>query len=286
MVIGLDAGMAAWRLDALWQRLEPLWPGLQVQWLPEVGSTNTALLDAARRGDGGPCLLVAQRQTAGRGRLGREWQSQWSGGNDSPPVLTASLRVSLAAADLSGLSLAVGLALAEALDARVGVKWPNDLVVPVEGADPVADPAGDLGRKLCGILIETVPVAADRGRVVVIGFGLNIAPPPPDNSLHGQATGLVTLDPAATAASALDRVGPALLQALRQFEHGGFAALRARYAARDRLAGRTVRVLQSGGAAPLHEGRAVGVDEQGFLMVETSAGVQRIGSGEVSVRPC
>jgi BirA family biotin operon repressor/biotin-[acetyl-CoA-carboxylase] ligase len=306
------ARMAPWQLDTLWQRLQPLWPGLQVEWLPEVGSTNSALLEAARQGDEAACLLVAERQRAGRGRLGRVWQSHWGdaaagasvaasavatidaaadaprgarAGSPAAGSLTFSLRVPLARSDLSGLSLAVGLALAEALHPRIGLKWPNDLVL----APYDDDGAAGVGRKLGGILIETVPLAGPGGRVVVIGVGLNIAAPPAASGLAETAAGLCEPDPAATAARALHAAAPALLATLRAFDEAGFAALQSRYAARDRLAGRAVRVLQSAGTEPgatLHEGRALGVDEQGFLMVQTSAGVQRIGSGEVSVRPC
>lgn len=282
--------MAAWRLDALWAELEPLWPGLQLQWLPEVGSTNTALLEAARRGDDGPCLLIAERQTAGRGRLGRAWQSDWAAqalapaGASTPDALTCSLRIGLQRTDLSGLSLAVGLALAESLDARIGLKWPNDLLLADEGDMPGTP---SLGRKLGGILIETTQ--AGSARQVVIGFGLNLATPPQAAGLGPAAAGLRELDPAARAPQVLRQVAAPLLRLLREFETSGFAPLRTRYAARDCLAGRPVRVLQSGaepGDAPAPEVRALGVDEQGFLMVQTPAGVQRIGSGEVSVRPC
>ena len=111
-----------------------------------------------------PRALVAERQTAGRGRLGRTWES-------TPGAsLTFSLAWPFAAGiDLSGLSLAVGVALAETLDPRpgaalrIGLKWPNDLWL-VGSAEP--------GRKLGGVLIETV--ARGAGRVAVIGIGINL----------------------------------------------------------------------------------------------------------------
>ncbi|MFZ4652084.1 MAG: biotin--[acetyl-CoA-carboxylase] ligase [Rubrivivax sp.] len=259
--------------------LEGLLPGLDVQWRQETGSTNDDLLAAARAGDLRPTLLVAERQTAGRGRSGRRWQSA---AGDS---LTFSLSLPYAPADWSGLSLAVGLAVAEALDetpdetpdetldeiGRIGLKWPNDLWL----REPV--PAG--GRKLAGVLIETVP--AGSARVCVIGVGLNIRP----NRFEGLDSGsacLQELQPQATPEEALGRIAPALCALMPAFEQQGFAPLAARFAQRDLLRGRAVTTT----LAELPDGVAQGVDAQGALLVRGPDGrTHRVVAGEVSVRP-
>jgi BirA family biotin operon repressor/biotin-[acetyl-CoA-carboxylase] ligase len=255
--------------------LDPLCPGIRVDCVDTAASTNTTLLERARRGDTGAALLAARSQTAGRGRQGRSW---WS---EPDASLTFSLALPLDRADWSGLSLAAGLAVADAFAPQVGpelgLKWPNDLWLRGPGDDSP-------GRKLGGILIETTAPAgaASSTRVAVVGVGLNVRGPgaPVDPQRYG--SGYACLQerlPAADAPAVLLRVAPALLAGLLRFVHEGFAPLRARYAARDVLAGRTVH------AGALH-GRAAGVNDQGLLLVHTEAGVQAIASGEVSVRPC
>lgn len=284
-----------WGAEALWQQLRTLLPGLSVEVLERCVSTNSALLERARvevrpesdnaevmvhrsvesaafgrrAADIQPCLLVAEHQTGGRGRLGRSWQS-------APGAsLTFSLSLPIARADWSGLSLVVGLALAEALDPRqpaasprIGLKWPNDLWL-MDG------PAR--GRKLGGVLIETV--AAGRTRLAVIGVGLNVMPVPDVEANTGFAC-LDEIDPAMTAPAALHRVAAPLATALRRFESEGFAGFATDYAARDLLCGHPVRTTQQG----LAEGIARGVDASGALQVQTAGGVVAVTSGEVSVR--
>lgn len=291
----VDSQHLHWGADALWQQLEPLLPGLSVEVLARAESTNTLLLDRARlmsgqrdgpitrpgeldtlrlidrtplgrrSADVQPCLLVAEHQTRGRGRLGRGWTA-------SPGAsLTFSLSLPLAPAAWSGLSLAVGLALAEALDAadppRIVLKWPNDLWL--------ADGPGR-GRKLGGILIETVSVG--QRRMCVVGVGLNVMPQPHEGLSHGYAC-LQEIDPAVTPPMALARVAEPLVRALLAFEKDGFAPLQAAYARRDLLLGQPV----SAGSTEAVDGVAEGVDEFGALRVRCGA-VHRIVSGEVSVR--
>jgi BirA family biotin operon repressor/biotin-[acetyl-CoA-carboxylase] ligase len=265
-----------WSPEEIWLRLVPLLPGLSIEVLPSVPSSNTLLLDRLRsEADVKPCLLVAEEQTAGRGRLGRQWVSQ------AGASLTFSLALPLAPQDWAGLSLAVGLALAEALDPavpgaaaapRVGLKWPNDLWLMDEPAS---------GRKLGGILIETVN--AGGRRVAVIGIGLNLLPLPLSEAQeplsHGQAS-LSELDPAISGPQALLRVVEPLVQALLRFEREGFAPLVAAYARRDVLRGQPVSTTLAEAPA----GIAQGVDAQGALLLQAASGLQRVVSGEVSVR--
>lgn len=229
--------------------------------LAECGSTNTEALAHLRDG-GGPLLLSAGRQTAGRGRLGRAWQSD-------DAALTFSLAQPLPAElGLSGLSLAVGCTVADVLDpagGRIQLKWPNDLFLD--------------GAKLGGILIETVPLPGER-RGVVIGIGLNLQPLPPDADRSAFASGhaaLHTLDPAATAAGLLDRLAPALQAMLADFANLGFAPWQTAFARRDLAANRLVRVGDQTGLAR-------GVSARGELMLETAFGVAPCSGGELSLR--
>lgn len=229
--------------------------------LAECGSTNTEALNHLRDG-GGPLIVSADRQTAGRGRLGRAWQSD-------DAALTFSVALSLPTTlDLSGLSLAVGCTVAEMLDAsgdRIRLKWPNDLFLD--------------GAKLGGILIETVPLAVEQ-RGVVIGIGLNLQPLPADADRSAFASGhaaLQTLDPAATARTTLDRLAPALRGMLADFQTLGFAPWQAPFARRDLALNQRVRVGTQAGIAR-------GVSACGELLLQTAAGVMPISAGELSLR--
>jgi BirA family biotin operon repressor/biotin-[acetyl-CoA-carboxylase] ligase len=275
-----------WDPASLQHLLAPAWPGLQLEVVAQTGSTNTDLLAWARIGNDGASarLRVAEHQTAGRGRQGKAWASAVGSS------LTFSLALPLAPADWSGLSLAVGLALAEALEpapsARgplLRLKWPNDLLLRAGGPD---DGAADLGRKLGGILIETVAGAtAGAPRIAVIGIGLNLLPtaddaPSPERP-WGRAN-LAALWPGVTAPAALACVAPPLLRALRAFEQHGFAPLQAGYAQRDALAGQPVSTT----LRELPQGVADGTDAQGALWLRTPDGQRRpLISGEVSLRP-
>jgi BirA family transcriptional regulator, biotin operon repressor / biotin---[acetyl-CoA-carboxylase] ligase len=244
--------------ETVWTALAPLLPGFTVEVAAELDSTNTELMRRARAGQTEPVLLVAERQTAGRGRLGRGWASE------PGASLTFSLGLTLAPADWSGLSLAVGVTVAEALHTDIRLKWPNDLWLH--------------DRKLAGILIETAG-AADRGaRHAVIGIGINVAP----RAAEGLSTPPASLRevlPGIDPAAALVRIAAPLVVALGQFERDGYAPFRARFAARDLLAGRNI-VLSDGTL-----GVGGGTDERGGLLVHTAGAVKTILSSEVSVRP-
>jgi BirA family biotin operon repressor/biotin-[acetyl-CoA-carboxylase] ligase len=255
-----------WPITSLTQTL-----GFPVEAVGEVDSTNTELMRRVRAGRlRQPVLLVAERQSAARGRLGRAWQT---GMADQPgSALAFSLALPLHLQDWSGLSLAVGLALAESLHPDIRIKWPNDLWLW----------DGSQGRKLCGILIETAtpPAASDtRERIAVIGAGINIAPLASDGFTTPPAA-LRELRPDLDAPGALALIAPPLIAALRTFERQGFAPLLARYAARDLLAGLWVRC--SDGV----EGQSLGVGPNGALRLQLPGGaLHQVVSAEVSVRP-
>ena len=291
-----------WGAEALWQQLEPLLPGLSVEVVAQADSTNTRLLERARRASGQhdarltrpgdlvplrtepptplgrrahdvqPCLLVAEHQTDGRGRLGRTWHAS------AGASLSFSLALTLSPRDWSGLSLAVGLALADALEPappappRIGLKWPNDLWL-------LGAPAGGTqrGRKLGGILIETISVG--ERRMCVVGVGLNVAPQPDEGPSAGSAC-LQELIPGITAPATLARVAEPLVKGLLRFEDEGFAPLQHRFARRDLLARQKVSTTAPG----VPGGVAEGVDDRGGLRVRADGVLHTLVSGEVSVR--
>ena len=274
-----------WPAEAIWEAVAPLLPGFTVEVLPEIDSTNTELMrrfkgSPSQAPQSEPLLLIAEQQSAGRGRLGRAWQSQRG---DS---LMFSLGLPLQPLDWSGLSLAVGISLAESLEAlsvqsvhaadapRIGLKWPNDLWL--------STPQGE--RKLAGILIETANGAG--GRYVVIGVGVNIFP----IALTAQSEAapamaailpgcLQEVFPDMDAAQALQGIVPHLVETVLAFEQFGFAPFQARFATRDVLADRAVQL--SNGI----QGTACGVKKNGALRVQTAAGLLEITSAEVSIRP-
>lgn len=248
-----------WPAESIWETVAPLLPGFTVEILPTIDSTNTELMRRARAGQIEPILLVAERQTAGRGRLGRDWQSDTQEGL---ATLTFSLGLPLQPADWSGLSLAVGTALVQALHPALKLKWPNDVWWDE--------------RKLAGILIETTHVGDVR--FCVIGVGINLLARAHDG-LRTPAAALCELLPQATAASTLQALVLPLVQMVQRFEAQGFAAVREDFLARDLLFGRAVRCTDGS------SGTARGVDLDGALLLQTASGLQRIHSAEVSVRP-
>ena len=269
-----------WPAEDIWQSCVPLLPALTVEVLKEVDSTNSELMRRARAGQTDPVFLVAESQTAGRGRLGRQWHAQ------AGDALTFSLGLMLHPADWSGLSLAVGLSVVESLDPQgalgLGLKWPNDIWV-------LHTPKH--WTKLAGILIETATTQKD-ARYCVIGVGINIAKPnAQDLSIPGiglrdlseeaatKASAKKAVFAPPTAPQALALIARPLLAAVLAFESKGFAPSQAAFQQRDVL--RDMPVTLSDG----RQGVARGVDNTGVLRVETPQGMQLINSAEVRVRP-
>lgn len=236
--------------------------------LDSVESTNTLLLQRAAGGAPGGSVLAAEWQTRGRGRRGRAWHSTYGA------ALTFSLlwRFQQGAGFLSGLSLAVGVAVARALAAigvrDAGLKWPNDVLWR--------------GRKLAGILIEMQgdmlgPSAA------VIGIGLNCRLP----EVLRERIDQPAVDLAAASGTLPDRnrvLALILLEAermLTQFARDGFAPLCDEWQCRHVYQGKTVRIDLPDG--DVMEGTAYGVAEDGSLLLATTAGMRRVHSGEVGL---
>lgn len=236
----------------------------EVRVLAECASTNADVLAAAAAGAPAGLLVAAERQTAGRGRLGRRWEVPAGAG------LTFSLlvRPRLAGPARGLLPLLTGLAVAEAVTAAAGVpvclKWPNDLLHAPSGG------------KLAGVLCES------HGDAVAVGIGLNVdatpaeLPVPTAASLTG--VGAPTLDRTDLLA------GLARAFAARYRAWAAGADVLADYRAACATLGRPVRVHTGGGVLA---GTAVGVDDDGRLLVADDAGgLHPVSAGDAEhVRP-
>ncbi len=231
-----------------------------------IDSTNAAQrADAASLASGS--VLLAEAQTAGRGRRGRTWASPFAAG------FLGSLfwRFERGLADLGGLSLAVGIALAEAWRAQgldVRVKWPNDLWID--------------GRKLAGLLVEAGGEFHGPSHAVV-GLGLNIALPPAIRDALGQpVTDLATHLPDAMPRNVAVAICiDALFAALQEFDREGFSPFVARWGAVDALVDHGVTVHEANGC---WTGIARGIDDRGRLQVQTEAAMRVVDAGEISIR--
>jgi BirA family biotin operon repressor/biotin-[acetyl-CoA-carboxylase] ligase len=266
---GADAGPSRHALDAARIARSAGLPQAAVRVLDEIDSTNRALMEAGWPPvPADPVLLVARRQTAGRGRLGRTWIS----GDDDSLTMSVALELALpdAASRLAALPVLAGVGLAECLADRVdglALKWPNDLQ--------------RRGRKVAGLLCES-RLFGERIRVVA-GLGINLLPAPHRLDALGQPAGALFDDPQAMPArSRLAGELAGVLIAAIAGESRARAPLHARWARFDALAGRPVDIL-SGGVVRDH-GVAVGIDEGGALRLSTDAGLRLISAGEVSVR--
>lgn len=258
----LDAGRVRAALGAAGETLV-------VEVCDTLDSTNTRLMQRGAQGARSGLALAVEMQTAGRGRRGRVWQS----GIGSALTFSLLWRFAQGARELAGLSLAVGLALARVLRAEgardVRLKWPNDVVLP--------------GGKLAGILIEMQgdvlgPSAA------VIGIGINVRADPAVRAAVDQPVA----DLEAATGGAVDRnrlLAQLLLElaaVLERFAVSGFAPLRAEWQSLHAHQDRPVSLVLPDGRSA--EGHARGVADDGVLLLETAAGIERHHSGEVSLR--
>jgi BirA family transcriptional regulator, biotin operon repressor / biotin---[acetyl-CoA-carboxylase] ligase len=245
-------------------RASGLWSDVAV--VAETGSTNEDLIAAAKDGAAEGRVLVAERQTKGRGRLGRSWQSE-PGGALTFSVLLRPAGVPPSARGwlplLAGVAVTAGIRAQTGLD--VSLKWPNDVL-------------SDTG-KLAGILAEQT------GDAIVVGTGLNVSARP-DDLPHATATSLVELG-----AAGVDRE-ELLAAILREFEHwyrrwadgdspGDAVAsgLRAEYLRGCATVGKQVRVELPGGAVV--SGRACDIDGAGRLLVAADDTVTPVSAGDV-----
>ena len=239
--------------------------------LDEVVSTNTYLMQ--QKGAAHATCVAAHIQTHGKGRRGRTWVSQLGAS------LTFSLiwRFSCGAAGLSGLSLAVGVALIRAFNSlgvnNVQLKWPNDVLVTEK----------DTPKKLAGILIE-LQGDLEGPSAAVIGVGVNLNfPKNMLESIDQPAIDLVNLSTKSINQSELlGVILKHLADVLSCFEARGFIGLRDEWLAYDAYQNKPVRMLLPNGTAI--NGTVKSVADDGILLVETALGLQRFSAGEISLR--
>ncbi len=246
------------RPDGRWQHLDVV---------AETGSTNLDLADRFRRGDAAPgSVLIADYQSAGRGRQGRSWTA--------PPGTSIAMSVLIAPEDVADarwtwLPLIAGLAVADGLrgiaDLAAVLKWPNDVLV------------GD--RKICGVLAERI--AGPPGPACVLGMGINVHLTE-DQLPVPTATSVALLQPA------VDRVRNELIATvlallelwLGRWEAGpDNAVLHEAYVNRCATLGRRIEIQLGGGRVVT--GQATGIDDDGRLVLRTAEGERVFGAGDV-----
>lgn len=229
----------------------------------ETGSTNDDARALARAGAGQGTVILASRQTAGRGRLGRTWASPQGG-----VYLSAVLRPEVGPSEVGALALVVALGAAtgiERLGASPRLKWPNDLLLE--------------DGKLAGVLLE-MTAESDRVDWVVAGIGLNVRRP--EGALP-EAAYLSDVVPGIRIPQATAAVLEGISMAYTEWADAGFESLRERYERRSALDGREVTVSGLDGRV-LAQGVASGVDAGGRLRVRED-GVERfVAAGDVTLR--
>jgi BirA family biotin operon repressor/biotin-[acetyl-CoA-carboxylase] ligase len=235
-----------------------------------VDSTNRIALELAQAGAPEGTVVLAARQTAGRGRMQRSWQS--------PPgcnlYLSIVLRPKIPQQEASQITLMTGLAAVEAVseacpEGRVGIKWPNDILIG--------------GRKVCGILAEA---RTDRGKIdsVVVGIGLNVNMEKADFDPSHRETATSLREETGRNHSREDL----FLSLCGRFEgwyeileRNGFAAVREGWLARAEMTGKRIRVLFGD---EMREGMFAGIDRDGALLIADERGVvSRITAGDATI---
>ncbi|HGY0994354.1 TPA: bifunctional biotin--[acetyl-CoA-carboxylase] ligase/biotin operon repressor BirA [Aeromonas salmonicida subsp. pectinolytica] len=248
-------------------QLQALAPMAPVHCFPVIDSTNQYLLERVNQLQSGESCL-AECQTAGRGRRGKPWVSPFG----CQLILSMYWRLEQGMAAAMGLSLAVGVAVVQALESLgypgVELKWPNDLYYQ--------------GRKLAGILVE-MSGSAGASCNLVIGVGLNLAMPAREGERIDQAwSELRHIQPELVDRNLLaTRMLGHLQQAMLTFEQQGLSHFVDDWNRLDHFAGRPVRLLM--GEQEIR-GIARGIDDRGALRLETSEGIKFYLGGEISLR--
>ena len=235
----------------------------RVDRVPETGSTNADVAAAARAGAAEGLVVAADHQTAGRGRLGRTWETP----RGAALAVSALLRpAGVPAHRWPWLPLLAGVVVVEALRIHPGIetalKWPNDVLLD--------------GAKLAGILVERVDTAT--GPAAVVGIGVNVSAAPEGAACLVARTGPDVVDPEAVIAALVDRLG-SRYEAWRGQDGDPAAGLAAAYGDVCDTLGREVRADLPGGA--VIEGRAVDIDAAGRLVLMTATGETAVGAGDV-----
>lgn len=245
------------------------WAGREIFYLDEVDSTNTAAKKAAENGAVHGTLVVSERQTGGKGRRGRAWDSPRGTGI----FMTLILRPNMAPVHASMLTLVAALAVADGIRECTGaeslIKWPNDIVMS--------------GKKICGILTE-MSADPDCINYVAVGIGINVNMEEFPEEIRGVAASIFTETGKKTKRSLLISAVMAAFERYYEvfMKTTDMSGLLEDYNGKLANCGRTVRVLDPAGE---YSGTAIGIDREGELLVEMEdTTVRRVLSGEVSVR--
>ena len=245
------------------------WAGREILYLDEVDSTNTAAKKAAENGAVHGTLVVSERQTGGKGRRGRAWDSPRGTGI----FMTLILRPNMAPVHASMLTLVAALAVADGIRECTGaeslIKWPNDIVMS--------------GKKICGILTE-MSADPDCINYVAVGIGINVNMEEFPEEIRGVAASIFTETGKKTKRSLLISAVMAAFERYYEvfMKTTDMSGLLEDYNGKLANCGRTVRVLDPAGE---YSGTAIGIDREGELLVEMEGTtVRRVLSGEVSVR--
>ncbi|KAA0982159.1 bifunctional biotin--[acetyl-CoA-carboxylase] ligase/biotin operon repressor BirA [Pseudomonas sp. ANT_J28] len=231
-----------------------------------IDSTNAEALRAIERGQAAPFLVLAERQTAGRGRRGRKWASPFA----ENIYFSLVLRIEGGMRQLEGLSLVVGLAVMQALRelgiSGAGLKWPNDVLVGQ--------------KKIAGILLELVGDPADVCHVV-LGVGINVNMQLTDEVDQQWTSMRLESGKVFDRNHLVGELGVMLQAYLCRHQVGGFSAIQAEWEQNHLWQGRAVSLI----AGVNHiEGEVLGIDSQGALRLRVG-GVEKVFSGgELSLR--
>ncbi|MFW3897092.1 bifunctional biotin--[acetyl-CoA-carboxylase] ligase/biotin operon repressor BirA [Pseudomonas bharatica] len=238
------------------------WPAVV---LDDIDSTNAEALRLVAAGQAAPFLVLAERQSAGRGRRGRAWSSPFA----QNLYYSLVLRVEGGMRQLEGLSLVVGLAVRQTLlalgVASAGLKWPNDVLVD--------------NRKVAGILLELVGDPADVCHVV-LGIGINVNMQSADidqawTSLHLETGHMVDRNRLAAL------LGDNLRICLERHHQEGFSALQSEWESAHLWQGRPVSLIAGSNSV---DGVVLGVDHQGALRLDVDGIEKSFSGGELSLR--
>ncbi len=220
----------------------------KIYYYPETDSTN----NRARNLEGGS-FVIAEKQISGKGRLGREWVSEKGG-----LYFSFVLKPPFGVEDVPKITLTAGVAVAESLAAfNARLKWPNDVLIN--------------GKKVCGILSE-ISGEVERPKIIV-GIGINVKNPVPDG-----ATNLVALNPSISMKDVLKGVVRSFIEYYDTLCKGGWKRIRQNWLELSDTIGQKVRINAAG---KIYSGKAVGLDNDGGLLVETDGKrVEKIYSGD------
>ena len=257
-------------VDGIGSFLKTKWAGRQLEVYKETDSTNNDAAQRAKEGAVSGTLIVADKQTSGRGRHGHVWQTP----EEKNIAMSILVRPEFDIGKAPMLTLVMGMAVAKAIEdvtmLKAGIKWPNDVVIN--------------NKKLCGILTELHPEPDNKSFCVVIGVGINVNQESFADDIADMAGSLLT-----ETGKKYDR-NKVIAKVMEAFEGyyeifaktGSLEGLKEAYEERLLNKGECVRVLD-----PLHEyqGVCLGIALGGELLVQKDNGeVVRVNAGEVSVR--